>query len=180
MPGGSGSFRGRIFLLAALFLGCACLLVYRLYTFQWLERDQYVEQATRNHQRSIPVTAQRGSIFDTNGNPLAVTVQLDAVSITGRDLKEQKKAELTAQNLAALLGMAPQEVLAMVDPDREDPLVVRDRLPAAIADQIKDAIDDGKLPGVSVEPRPVREYPEGSLAPQLLGFLGKDRDGLAG
>ena len=84
MPGGSGSFRARMFLLGALFLGCACLLVYRLYTYQWIERDQFVEQATRNHQRSIPSPAQRGTIFDTNGNPLAVTVQLDAVSITGR------------------------------------------------------------------------------------------------
>src|SRR6266545_4183137 len=117
MPAGSGSFRARIFLLAALFLGCACLLVYRLYTFQWLERDEYVEQATRNHQRSISVTAQRGSIFDANGNPLAVTIQLDAVSITGRDLKEQKKAEQTAQNLAALLGMAPHLFLDPVAPE---------------------------------------------------------------
>jgi cell division protein FtsI/penicillin-binding protein 2 len=180
MPSGSGSFRARIFLLAALFLGCACLLVYRLYTFQWLERDQYVEQATRNHQRTLQVPAQRGSIFDAHGNPLAVTVQLDAVSITGKELKEQRRAEQTAQNLANLLGMAPQEVLAMVDPDRENPILVRDRLPAALSDQIKDAIDDGLLPGVTVEPRPVRQYPEGSLGPQILGFLGKDRDGLAG
>src|SRR3954463_14549912 len=103
MPAGSGSFRARIFLLAALFLGCACLLVYRLYTFQWLERDQYVEQATRNHQRTLQVPAQRGSIFDAHGNPLAVTVQLDAVSITGKELREQRKAEQTAQNLANLL-----------------------------------------------------------------------------
>lgn len=180
MPAGSGSFRARIFLLAALFLGCACLLVYRLYTFQWLQRDQYVEQATRNHQRTLEVPAQRGSIFDAHGNPLAVTVNLDAVSITGKELKEQRKAELTAQNLATLLGMAPQEVLAMVDPDRDDPVVVRERLPAALSDQIKDAVDDGQLPGVYVEPRPVRMYPEGPLAPQIIGFLGRDRDGLAG
>src|SRR3954447_3628537 len=180
MPASSGSFRARIFLLAALFLGCGCLLVYRLYTFQWLERNQYVEQAERNHQRSITVPAQRGSIFDTNGYPLAVSISLDAVSITGRDLKEQPKAEKTALNLGKLLGMPPQEILALVDPDREAPLVIKDQLPAALADQIRDGIDDGSLPGVTIEPRPVRQYPEGSLAPQLLGFLGKDRDGLAG
>jgi cell division protein FtsI/penicillin-binding protein 2 len=180
MPSGNGSFRGRIFLLAALFLGCGCLLVYRLYTFQWLERDQYVQQAERNHQRTIIVPAQRGSIFDTNGYPLAVSIQLDAVSITGRDLADKPKAEKMATNLGQLLGMPPQELLAMVDPDKEAPLLVRDQLPAALADQIRDGIEDGSLPGVSIEPRPIRQYPEGSIAPQLLGFLGRDRDGLAG
>src|SRR6185295_9744765 len=58
--------------------------------------------------------------------------------------------------------------------------MVKDQLPAALADRIRMAIEDGELPGTSIDPRPVRQYPEGSLAPQILGFLGKDRDGLAG
>src|SRR5918997_3672229 len=105
MPGGSGSFRARIFLLGALFLGCAFLLVYRLYEFQWIQREKYREQATRNYQRTIEVPAQRGSIFDANGSPLAVTIQLDAVSVTGRDLKDPKQAEKVAIALGALLGI---------------------------------------------------------------------------
>jgi cell division protein FtsI/penicillin-binding protein 2 len=180
MPNGSGSFHARIFLLGALFLGCACLLVYRLYTFQWLERQQYEKQAHANYQRSITVPAQRGSIFDTNGSPLAVSIQMDAVSVTGRDLKDPARAEVTAQRLASLVGLPPKDILALIDPERDDPVVVRDQLPAALADQIRMAIEEGQLPGASIEPRPVRQYPEGSLAPQILGFLGRDRDGLAG
>jgi len=180
MPSGSGTFRARIFLLGALFLGCAFLLVYRLYEFQWLEREKYREQATRNYQRTIEVAAQRGSIFDTNGNPLAVTIQLDAVSITGKELKEPKRAEQTAVTLGALLGMPAVDVFKLIDPERDAPVTVKDQLPAAVADQIRDAIDDGALPGVTIEPRPVRQYPEGPLASAILGFLGKDRDGLAG
>jgi stage V sporulation protein D (sporulation-specific penicillin-binding protein) len=180
MPAGSGTFRARIFLLGALFLGCAFLLVYRLYEFQWLEREKYREKATRNYQRTIEVTAQRGSIFDAHGNPLAVTIQLDAVSITGKDLKEPKKAEQTAQALGAMLGMSPVDVFNLIDPSRENPVTVKDQLPAAIADQIRDAIDDGVLTGVSIQPRPVRQYPEGPIASPILGFLGRDRDGLAG
>src|SRR6188768_1408086 len=180
MPAGSGAFRTRIFLLGALFLGCAFLLVYRLYEFQWIQREKYREQATRNYQRTIEVTAQRGSIFDTNGSPLAVTIQLDAVSITGKDLQEPKQAEKTAITLGALLGMPAVDIFALIHPERDDPVTVKDQLPAAIADRIRDAIDDGDLPGVSIEPRPVRQYPEGPIASPLLGFLGKDRDGLAG
>ncbi|MGE3912181.1 MAG: peptidoglycan D,D-transpeptidase FtsI family protein, partial [Chloroflexota bacterium] len=177
MPAGSTSFRPRIFLLGALFLGCAFLLVYRLYTFQWLQRDELREQATRSHQRTIEVGAQRGSIFDTNGNPLAVTVQMDEVSITGAQVS---KPEQTAQILAGLLQMPPQQILAMIDLEQARPIVVKSQLPAAISDAIRDEIDRNNLTGVSIEARPVREYPEGSVAPQVIGFLGTDREGLAG
>src|SRR5688572_15198027 len=180
MPGGSGSFRARIFLLGALFLGCAFLLVYRLYEFQWLQREKYREQATRNYERTIEVAAQRGSIFDVNGHPLAVTIQLDAVSVTGRDLKDPRKAEQTAIGLAALLGMPAVDVFNLINPERDAPVTVKDQLPAAVADRIRDAIDDGALTGVTIEPRPVRQYPEGPIASPILGFLGRDRDGLAG
>lgn len=180
MPGGSGSFRARIFLLGALFLGCAFLLVYRLYEFQWMQREKYREQATRNYQRTIEVPAQRGSIFDAQGHPLAVTIQLDAVSVTGRDLKDPKRAEQTAIALGGLLGMPPIEVFNLIDAERDAPVTVKDQLPAAVADRIRDAIEGGALPGVSIEPRPVRQYPEGPIASPILGFLGRDREGLAG
>ena len=180
MPTGSGTFRARIFLLGALFLGCAFLLVYRLYEFQWIQREKYRQQATRNYQRTIEVPAQRGSIFDANGSPLAVTIQLDAVSVTGKDLKEPKLAERVAIALAAHLGMPPVEVFNLIDPERDAPVTVKDQLPAAVADRIRDAIEDGDLPGVTIEPRPVRQYPEGPIASPILGFLGRDRDGLAG
>ncbi len=181
MPAGSGSFRTRIILLGALFMGCAALLSYRLYVFQWVEREQYREKATRNHQRTISVLPQRGSIFDANGNPLAVSVQLDAVSVTGKDIaKDPLKGSQSVQKLAGMLGIQPQDIQGLVDPNREDPVLVRDQLPAALSDQIRYAIDDGALPGVSIDPRPVRQYPEGSIAPQLLGWIGRDRKGLAG
>lgn len=181
MPSGSASFRTRIVLLGALFLGCAAVLAYRLYVFQWIDRDQYREKATRNHQRTISVQPQRGSIFDANGNPLAVSVQLDAVSLTGREVaKDAQRGSQAIQRLAGLLGRPPQEIQGLVDPERDDPVVVQERLPAALSDQIRLAIDDGALPGFSIEARPVRQYPEGSIAPQLLGFVGRDREGLAG
>ncbi|MCC7369995.1 MAG: penicillin-binding protein 2 [Chloroflexi bacterium] len=177
MQSGNANLRPRIFLLGALFLGCAFLLVYRLYTFQVLQSEELRRQATRSHQRSIPVEARRGSIFDTNGNPLAVSIEMDEVTITGSQVQ---KPELTAQVLSGLLGMQPQQVLAMIDLNRADPVVVKSYLPAAVADAVRYEVERQGLNGVLVEPHPVRQYPEGSLAPQILGFLGRDREGLAG
>jgi hypothetical protein len=71
MPAGSGSFRTRIFLLGALFLGCAFLLVYRLYEFQWLQREKYREQASRNYERRLDVPAQRVTSCAFGGTDLS-------------------------------------------------------------------------------------------------------------
>ena len=40
------------------------------------KRDKYTAAASEAHQRNITVPARRGSIYDTNGYPLAVTVEL--------------------------------------------------------------------------------------------------------
>ena len=69
----------------------------------------------------------------------------------------------------------------MVDPVRGEPRSSsRTSYQRPSPNRSRDAIDDGSSRASSVEPRPVREYPEGSIAPQILGFIGKDRDGLAG
>lgn len=164
-------------LLGALFLGCAFVLVYRLYTFQWIEHAKYAEAADDAHKRIVDVAPLRGSIYDTNGNPLAVTVQLDALTVIGRNVKQ---ADEVAQSLAPLLEMHPNDILSKIDPTRGDPVTIKDRLPSAVADAIGIEIERRGLQGLALEPRPVRQYPEGSIAPQVLGFIGKDREGLAG
>src|SRR5829696_7579470 len=97
MPGATGSFQGRMFLLGALFLGCAFVLVYRLYTFQYIEHTKYAEAATEAHKRTIDVQPRRGSIYDTNGNALAVSVPLDALSVIGKDVT---RPSVAAQRLS--------------------------------------------------------------------------------
>ncbi len=177
MPNASGSFHRRMALLGALFLGCTVLLVYRLYTFQWLERDKYTEAASEAHQRKIDVPARRGSIYDANGNPLALTIQLDALTVIG---KNATRPEVTAQALAPLLEMSPADITAKINPDRGDPVTIKDHLAAGVSDAIAAEIERSQLRGLDLVPRPVRQYPEGSIAPQILGFIGTDRDGLAG
>src|SRR5918911_2606515 len=107
MPGGTGSFHGRMFLLGALFLGCAMVLVYRLYTFQYIEHEKYAEAATEAHKRTIEIAPRRGSIYDRNGNPLAISVPLDALTVIGKNVI---RADVAAQTLSPLLEMQPAEI----------------------------------------------------------------------
>src|SRR6266511_5869588 len=128
MPGATGSFHRRMFLLGALFLGCAFVLVYRLYTFQWIEHARYAEAATEAHKRIIDVAPRRGSIYDTNGNPLALSVPREALTVIGKNVT---RPEAAAQALAPLLEMQPAEILSKIDPARGDPVTIKDRLASA-------------------------------------------------
>ena len=165
--------RARLFLLGALFLGCAFVLSHRLYTYQFLEHERYKRLASEGHRETIKIVPRRRALLDANGHPLAVSVNLDAVQVVG---KEVVQVERTAQALAAALEMPAAEILARIDPRSDRPVVVRERLTAAVADRVA-ALD---LRGVSLVQFPVRHYPEGSLAAQALGFVGRDHKGLTG
>jgi stage V sporulation protein D (sporulation-specific penicillin-binding protein) len=54
--------------------------------------------------------------------------------------------------------------------------VLRSRVPSALAEEVKRL----SLPGIYLDAEPIREYPEGSLAAQVLGFVGRDFNGLSG
>ena len=75
-----------------------------------------------------------------------------------------------------MLQVPEQELRAQIDPASVHPVLLKARLPAAVAAQVADL----GLDGVYLEQAPSREYPEGSIAAQVLGFVGRDFHGLAG
>ncbi len=165
--------RVRLFLLGALFLGCASVLSHRLYTYQYLDHERYRRLASDEHRETIVVNPRRGTFMDANGHALAVSVSFDAVQLVGKEIGQP---DATALALAEALEMPPGDVLAKIDRASGKAVVVKDRLPAAIADRVA-ALG---LRGVSLVQLPVRQYPEGSMAAQLLGFVGRDHKGLTG
>jgi cell division protein FtsI/penicillin-binding protein 2 len=68
------------------------------------------------------------------------------------------------------------QLRANIDPNSNQPVVLKSAVPSAVAQQVQQL----GLPGVYLDKEPVRQYPEGSLAAQILGFIGKDDSGLAG
>ncbi len=163
----------RLLVLATLFLGVLLVLGFRLYQVQLLEHDKFSALATAEHRGTIPIVPRRGAILDTEGHPLAISVLYDSVFVVGSQVKDP---QLVAQRLAPILEMPPEEIAAQIDPKSTIPVLVKARLPAAIAARVR-ALG---LNGVFLEQAPSREYPEGSIAAQVLGFVGRDFHGLAG
>ena len=166
----------RMGLICALFVGCALVLVWRLYSFQVLDSTRYQQLADAERHAEIPIIPIRGALFDTNGSPLAVSVRYDSVYVLGSLVGGPARADALAATLSPMLDVPAAELRAAIDPTSERPVVLKSGVPSALAQQVQQLA----LPGVYLDKEPVRQYPEGSLAAQVLGFVGRDFTGLGG
>ncbi len=163
----------RLALVCALFAGFALVLVWRLYTFQIRDVARYQGMATEERRAEIPIIPRRGALLDTNGNPLAESVMYESVYALGSLVTNPDR---TAATLSPILGRPAADIRARLSGDARQPVVLESRVPSAIGQRVRQL----DLPGIYLEKEPIREYPEGSLAAQVLGFVGRDFKGLAG
>lgn len=165
--------RLRLAFVCALLAGCALVLVWRLYAFQVRDTAHFQRLADEERRAQIPITPPRGALLDTDGNPLAVSVLYDSVFALGPLVGDP---DGTAATLSPVLERSAAEIRQKLDKTDKRPVVLRSRVPSAVGEQVRQL----NLPGVYLEHEPIRQYPEGSIAPQLLGWVGHDVKGLGG
>src|SRR5499427_4104317 len=69
----------RLYYLAGFVAFWFLVILVRLVWLQVIDYGDYTQRAARQQQRSIDVSPIRGSIYDRNGNELAITVSVDSV-----------------------------------------------------------------------------------------------------
>ncbi len=137
-----------------------------------LQGQQWGERAERQHQKIIPLTPQRGTIFDRNGEELAVSVDVDSVYAEPGKLQNPSG---TTKSLAKVLGISTRTIKAKLKGSRNFVWLKRQITPSQ-SDQIKAM----KLDGVGMIKEHRRFYPNSNIAGHLLGFTGLDPKGLEG
>src|SRR5438270_2902338 len=166
----------RMALICALFAGCGLVLAWRLYTFQVVDTTRYQQLANDERHAEIPIIPSRGALLDTNGSPLAVSVRYDSVYVLGTLVGGADRADKLAIRLNPVLDVSVADLRASIDPTNGRPVVLKSGVPSAVAERVQQLA----LPGVYLDKEPIRQYPEGSLAAQVLGFVGRDFTGLGG
>ncbi len=132
-----------------------------------------LRKAAQTQQLSTEtLPAQRGTITDRNGVDLAVSEPAQEISTTPYLVKDPLKA---SQELAPILGQTQAQVLSKLSEHTGFVYLAR-ALPARQAR----AVMALKLEGISGTPTMRRVYPRGTLAAQVLGFVGADGKGLSG
>jgi cell division protein FtsI (penicillin-binding protein 3) len=145
----------------------------RLVQLQGLDPKAYAAKADAEGLVTVPLPATRGSITDRNGIALAESVS--GLMIVADPKRTDPHAEQIAQILANRLGLDYFDVLARLRKDADKPgarfAYVARRVPATLARKAVAAIDDAGYKGVDTRLDPVRDYPAGDVAANLLGFM---------
>lgn len=145
----------------------------RFFYIQVLWEDTLHYLALDQWTREIPVIANRGKIFDRNGELLAGNKTAYSVFARASAVKD---AEGSATLLSACLGAPYEEILKkLTDKSRSEITIVR-----AADKSVVEKIEGSALDGIYYARDNVRIYPYGSLACQVLGFTSYDRSGTTG
>ena len=128
--------------------------------------------ALDQRQRTVVLTADRGSIVDVDGDPLAVTVEARNITVDQTLIVD---APATAAALAPVLGMPAADIETRITGTRRFAYIAREVTP-----QMWGRVQALGLRGISSERTTNRVYPAGSVAANVVGFVGSDGVGLGG
>lgn len=163
------------FVIAGLLL-VSLLLLLRLVSFQF-QLDpavtSYLESVRESgYQRTLRQAAVRGNIYDRDLQAMAVNSLEYRVGISPNLVSQPRE---TAIRLAGIMGLDELDTYNRIT--SEVPWVLLSA--GASADQGRQVAELDLL-GVTIEPRPRRFYPQGSMAAQVVGFVGGDLQGYYG
>lgn len=169
------TIRDRIISLVYVFLFIFFIILVRVGYVQVVKGEVYVERAFELWTRNIPVSTQRGKIFDRNGkliigNKLAPTIAIIP--------KQVKNKQYTINALSTILDVPPSEL----EPHFNKNVSVEIIKPAGknISLGVAKQVIASDLDGVYVASDVVRYYPYGTTLAHVLGIVGIDNQGITG
>jgi len=158
-------------LLAVLVLGLGGIGA-RVSTLHVRDAEAYEALAYDQRVREVALPAARGSIFDRNGHELAIS--LDARAIYANPRAIERPAEVSSR-IAPLVEARPRHMARTLQRDEAFVYLAR-RVDLDVAEKVE-ALG---IPGIGTLEESKRYYPSGTLASQVLGFVGVDNVGLEG
>jgi cell division protein FtsI (penicillin-binding protein 3) len=166
--------RRRLYGVAMVLALSSSALIVRAVDLQVVRKDFYQEQGDQRFLRDIPIAVSRGTIFDRNGEPLAVSTPVD--SIWANPVDVLGAADRLPQ-LAKALGLDEDDLKQkLVQRSDKEFVYLKRHLNPDDAKAIL-ALD---IPGVASEREFRRYYPSGEVMAHVLGFTNIDDRGQEG
>ncbi|MCG9640769.1 peptidoglycan glycosyltransferase FtsI [Vibrio sp. Isolate34] len=164
--------------IAFVFLAFAAL-VGRVAYIQIIEPDNLIRQGDLRSVRVKAIPSARGIISDRNGEPLAVSVPVEAVWADPKTIFDKNgMAQIDRwYALADVLGLERQSMIDKISSNKSRRFIYLQRqVSPAMAKYIREL----KLVGVGLKAESRRYYPAGEVSAHLIGVTGIDGHGLEG
>ncbi|MBQ2826677.1 MAG: PASTA domain-containing protein [Clostridia bacterium] len=198
----------RSLVIIIIFLVFMAVLIANLFKLQIVKYDYYLKKVTDQITVEGEVNAERGNIYDRNGNLLATNVTVYRVFISPKDIQRvqeetsEKKmkireaytlanmgagvatmseAQMVAHALSQFLSVSYDEVMTKAAKlNRLDETIQR-QVDADTADRLREFIAANDLSSeIHLEAGSKRYYCYGSLAANTIGFVSSNGDGVLG
>ncbi len=180
--------RRRALFLLIVFATIGAALLARLAYWQVGQRERLASEALQQTTMREATPSRRGDIYDRTGVVvLATTIERQRLAATPSEIDavQRRAVAATLVSLLGLTGDAAQKLTDSATSERKY-VVLAHALDTTSAARIQAAIDAGQLPGIAMEPEPVRVYPQPgggpntTLAAKVLGFVNQDGIGQYG
>lgn len=159
-------------------------VVFKLSYVIFIKGTEYKQAAYAQQTKSQIISSSRGTIYDTNGEPLAISVSVDTVSFnpgkikysTGKDVDK----EVLAQKFNELFGVTQESAMEKLSSKNSVEIIAR-KVETSVVNELKKWMNENDITsGINIDEDYKRYYPNGKLASTVLGFCGTDNTGLTG
>ena len=165
------------------------LLFFRLYDLQITRHEELQGKAVSQQTRRTVVTASRGTIYDASGNILAISASAETIILSPLEIDQAVNSKTTpvswtkdslAAGLADILGKDAASIRTRMEHTESQYEVIQLRAEEDVAAKVRAYVDENDIVGVHLVADSKRYYPYGSLAAQVIGFVGTENTGLYG
>ena len=159
--------RLRILSVAGIFI--FILLIIRLFWIQFINGPDLKEKASRQQTLNTVISPKRGSIYDLNGKALAISENVDTISINPTRIPLEKK-ELVAKGLAEIFELDYNETLDKVNSSSAVETIAK-KVENDKVTELNNWMSNNKVTsGINIDADTKRYYPYSNLASSIIGF----------
>ena len=153
------------------------LLVTRIIYIQVFRKDYYTNKAYGQQTREREVEAKRGTIYDsTYSKVLAQSISTSKLSINPTIIENKEEV---AKNISEILDINSDEVLNKLKKTTASQ-TIHTKIDNEKTSKLLKYIADNDIDGIKVDEDTTRVYPYDNMLSHVLGFVGKDNQGLSG
>jgi len=158
----------------AFLLCCFVVVVVRAFSIQVRGAEFYQSQGEKRHVREVDIPVSRGSIYDRNGEPLALSTAMVSVGIVPGQLLDQFSK---VEQLAEVLDLDADELKQIITSRKDKKfLYIKRRITPMLAESVR-ALN---MEGVVFRTEFKRYYPAGEILANVVGFTDVDDVGQEG
>lgn len=162
------------------------LLIGRIGFLQFVQGGYLKELAYNQQVINQIISPRRGNIYDSTGQPLAISAQVDTITINptkieaDTDKETAKLKETIAKGLSDIFELDYEETLSKVTSNSQVETIVK-KVEQEKVDTLKKWMDDNDISvGINIDEDTKRYYPYNTVASNVIGFCGSDNQGLSG